>query len=47
MNLQEWERLKKSIAAVVKGEADVARMLRDRLKSEKAERHEGQDRNAD
>jgi len=36
MNLQEWERLKKSIAAVVKGEADVSRMLRDRLKSEKA-----------
>jgi [protein-PII] uridylyltransferase len=35
MNLQEWERLKKSIAQVVKGEADVARMLRDRLKSEK------------
>jgi len=35
MNLQEWERLKQSIAAVVKGEADVARMLRDRLKSEK------------
>src|ERR1022692_2595911 len=35
MNLQEWERLKKSIAAVVKGEADVVRMLRDRLKSEK------------
>jgi [protein-PII] uridylyltransferase len=37
MNLQEWERLKKSIAAVVRGEADVARMLRDRLKSEKAD----------
>ena len=37
MNLQEWERVKKSIAAVVKGEADVARMLRDRLKSEKAD----------
>jgi [protein-PII] uridylyltransferase len=37
MNLQEWERLKKSIALVVKGEADVARMLRDRLKSEKAD----------
>jgi [protein-PII] uridylyltransferase len=36
MNLQEWDRLKKSIASVVKGEADVARMLRDRLKSEKA-----------
>lgn len=35
MNLQEWERLKKSIAAVVKGEADLARMLRVRLKSEK------------
>jgi len=37
MNLQEWDRLKKSIAAVVKGETDVARMLRDRLKSEKAD----------
>jgi [protein-PII] uridylyltransferase len=37
MNLQEWERLKKSIASVVKGEADVARMLRDRLKSEKTD----------
>jgi len=37
MNLQEWERLKNSIAAVVKGEADVARMLRDRLKSEKSD----------
>jgi [protein-PII] uridylyltransferase len=36
MNLQEWERLKKSIAAVIKGEADLVRMLRDRLKSEKA-----------
>ena len=36
MNLQEWERLKKSITDVVKGEADVARMLRDRLKSEKS-----------
>ena len=35
LNVQEWERLKKSIAAVVKGEADLARMLRDRLKSEK------------
>jgi [protein-PII] uridylyltransferase len=35
MNVQEWDRLKKSIADVVKGEADVARMLRDRLKSEK------------
>ena len=36
MNVQEWDRLKKSIASVVKGEADVERMLRDRLKSEKA-----------
>jgi len=35
MNLQEWERLKKDIAAVVKGEADLARMLRDRMRSEK------------
>ncbi|MFZ0687310.1 MAG: [protein-PII] uridylyltransferase [Terriglobales bacterium] len=37
MNLQEWDRLKKSIAAAVKGESDVAAMLRDRLKSEKAD----------
>ena len=37
MNIQEWDRLKKSIASVVKGEGDVARMLRDRLKSEKAD----------
>ncbi len=37
MNLQEWERLKKDIAAVVKGEADLARMLRDRMRSEKAD----------
>jgi [protein-PII] uridylyltransferase len=35
MNIQEWDRLKKNIADVVKGQADVARMLRDRLKSEK------------
>jgi [protein-PII] uridylyltransferase len=37
MNLQEWDRLKKSIADVVKGQADVARMLHDRLKSETAD----------
>ncbi len=36
LNVQEWERFKESIAAVVKGKADVARMLKDRLKSEKA-----------
>ncbi len=37
MNLQEWDRLKKSIASVIKGEADVARLLHERLKSEKAD----------
>jgi [protein-PII] uridylyltransferase len=37
MNLQEWDRLKKSIADVIKGEADVTRMLSDRLKSETAD----------
>jgi [protein-PII] uridylyltransferase len=37
MNLQEWERLKKSVASAVRGEADVARMLRDRLKSERTD----------
>src|SRR6202051_2258083 len=31
MNLQEWGGLKKSIAAVVKGEADVAGMVRGRF----------------
>ena len=35
LNLPEWDRLKKNIADVVTGKADVARMLRDRLKSEK------------
>ena len=35
MNLQEWERLKKDVAAVIKGEADLTKMLRDRLKPEK------------
>jgi len=38
LNVQEWDRLKRSIAAVVKGEADVARMLGDRMKSEKMNR---------
>ncbi len=35
LNLPEWERLKKSIADVIGGKADVARMLQDRLRSEK------------
>ncbi len=35
MNLQEWDRLKKSIASAVNGETDVERMLRDRAKSQK------------
>ena len=34
MNLQEWDRLKKSIVSD-QGEADLQRMLRDRMKSEK------------
>lgn len=34
LNVQEWDRLKESVASVVKGKSDVARMLRDRLKSE-------------
>jgi [protein-PII] uridylyltransferase len=36
LNLTEWERLKQSIAAVVNGKADLARMLQERLRSEKA-----------
>jgi [protein-PII] uridylyltransferase len=35
LNLPEWERLKKSIADVIGGKADVSRMLQDRLRSEK------------
>jgi [protein-PII] uridylyltransferase len=35
LNLPEWDRLKKSITDAVTGKADVGRMLRDRLKSEK------------
>jgi [protein-PII] uridylyltransferase len=36
LNVSEWERLKQSIAAVIAGKADLDRMLRDRLRSEKA-----------
>ncbi|MGB7598973.1 MAG: HD domain-containing protein, partial [Candidatus Sulfotelmatobacter sp.] len=35
LNLSEWDRFKKSIAAVLAGEADLDRMLRDRQRSEK------------
>ena len=35
LNLPEWERFKRSIIAVLMGEADLERMLADRLRSEK------------
>ncbi|MGB8581284.1 MAG: [protein-PII] uridylyltransferase [Candidatus Sulfotelmatobacter sp.] len=35
LNLSEWDRFKKSIAAVLAGEADLDRMLRDRQRAEK------------
>jgi [protein-PII] uridylyltransferase len=35
LNLQEWERFKRSIIGVLMGEIDLDRMLRDRLRSEK------------
>ena len=35
LNVPEWERLKQNIADVITGRADVARMLKDRLRSEK------------
>jgi [protein-PII] uridylyltransferase len=35
LNLSEWERFTKSIAAVLAGEADLDRMLRDRQRGEK------------
>ncbi len=37
LNIPEWERLKQSIANVIAGKADVARMLQDRLRSEKTD----------
>jgi [protein-PII] uridylyltransferase len=36
LNLSEWERFKKSIAAVLAGEADLDKMLRDRQRGEKS-----------
>ncbi len=35
LNLSEWQRFKESIAAVLAGEADLERMLRDRQRGEK------------
>jgi len=35
LNLPEWERFKRSIVAVLLGEADLDRMLRERLRAEK------------
>jgi [protein-PII] uridylyltransferase len=35
LNLSEWERLKRSVTAVLMGEADLQKMLRDRQRAEK------------
>ena len=35
LNLQEWERFKRSIIGVLLGESDLDRMLRDRMRTEK------------
>jgi [protein-PII] uridylyltransferase len=35
LNLQEWERFKRSIIGVLLGESDLDRMLRERLRAEK------------
>ena len=35
LNLQEWERFKRSIIGVLLGESDLDRMLRDRMRAEK------------
>ncbi len=35
LNLPEWDRFQRDIAAVLRGEADLQRMLRDRLRAEK------------
>src|SRR5229473_2339174 len=38
LNLSEWQRFKESIAAVLAGEADLEKMLRDRQRGEKSAR---------
>jgi [protein-PII] uridylyltransferase len=38
LNLSEWDRFKRSIAAVLAGEADLEKMLRDRQRGEKSVR---------
>jgi len=38
LNMSEWERFKRSIAAVLAGAADLDKMLRDRQRSEKSSR---------
>jgi len=38
LNLSEWDRFKRSIAAVLAGEADLDKMLRDRQRGEKSTR---------
>jgi [protein-PII] uridylyltransferase len=38
LNLSEWERFKSSIHSVLLGKTDLARMLQDRLRSEKHQR---------
>jgi [protein-PII] uridylyltransferase len=35
LNLAEWERFKRSVGAVIMGEADLDRMMRDRMRREK------------
>jgi [protein-PII] uridylyltransferase len=35
LNLQEWERFKRSLVGVLLGESDLDRMLRERLRAEK------------
>ena len=38
LNLSEWDRFKRSVAAVLAGEADLEKMLRDRQRGEKSAR---------
>ena len=45
LNLPEWERFKTSIHDVVMDKADLDRMLRDRMRSEKNTRAKGEGRN--
>ncbi len=47
LNLPEWDRFKRSVADVLTGEADLDRMLQDRMRAGKKSRRQSEDRHPD